>query len=338
MPDYDAIVIGAGHNGLTAAAVMARGGMRVLCVEKNHFIGGMASTNELVRGYQFELAGSIQFPIPTEIFDDLDFASCPIYEPEVQSAAIGPDGQAPLLLYSDPERLVDHLNQAAGLEAVLGMAEVAAWAEAPARAIGRFDVRVPPKSLDEMWACASNEKERQAIRTAMFGSVMDVIDQYLPDRELHAQVRSMLAFLSVNSTYRGPYSPGSALCLAFALASPTGATMAKVRGGIGTLSDHLLRQFEQHGGELRRHVKVSEIVVADGRVRGVDLGSGEIVDARRSWCPIWIRRPPSPSSSLRVRCPTPSPDGSTPSTTGPSTSRCTSPSGDSRSTWAPMRC
>ncbi len=279
MPDYDAIVIGAGHNGLTAAAVMARGGMRVLCVEKNHFIGGMASTNELVRGYQFELAGSIQFPIPTEIFDDLDFASCPIYEPEVQSAAIGPDGQAPLLLYSDPERLVDHLNQAAGLEAVLGMAEVAAWAEAPARAIGRFDVRVPPKSLDEMWACASNEKERQAIRTAMFGSVMDVIDQYLPDRELHAQVRSMLAFLSVNSTYRGPYSPGSALCLAFALASPTGATMAKVRGGIGTLSDHLLRQFEQHGGELRRHVKVSEIVVADGRVRGVDLGSGEIVSA-----------------------------------------------------------
>ena len=90
MPDYDAIVIGAGHNGLTAAAVMARGGMRVLCLEKNHFIGGMASTTELVRGYRFELAGSIQFPIPTEIFDDLGFASCPIYEPEVQSASHRP--------------------------------------------------------------------------------------------------------------------------------------------------------------------------------------------------------------------------------------------------------
>ena len=55
------------------------------------------------------------------------------------------------------------------------MAEVAAWAEAPARAIGRFDVRTPPKSLDEMWACAANESEREAIRTAMFGSVMDVV-------------------------------------------------------------------------------------------------------------------------------------------------------------------
>jgi phytoene dehydrogenase-like protein len=279
MPDYDAIVIGAGHNGLTAATVMARGGMRVLCLEKNHFVGGMASTNELVRGYRFELAGSIQFPIPTQIFDDLGFDACPIYEPEVQSAALGPSDQAPLLLYSDPERLVGHLSDALGFEAVMGMAEVAGWAEAPARAIGRFDVRTPPKSLDEMWACAANEQEREAIRTAMFGSVMDVVDRYLPDGEKHAQVRSMLAFLSVNSTFRGPYSPGSALCLAFALASPTGATMAKVRGGIGALSAHLVGLFEHHGGELRRHTKVSEIVVADGKVRGVALGDGEVATA-----------------------------------------------------------
>ena len=185
MSDYDAIVIGAGHNGLTAATVMARGGMRVLCLEKNHFIGGMATTTELARGYRFELAGSIQFPIPTEIFDDLGFAACPIYEPEVQSASIGASGEPPLLLYSDPTRLLDHLSDALGLEAVLGMAEVAAWAEAPARAIGRLDVRKPPKSLDEMWACASNEKERQAIRTAMFGSVMDVVDT-LPPRSPQA--------------------------------------------------------------------------------------------------------------------------------------------------------
>ena len=181
MPDYDAIVIGAGHNGLTAATVMARGGLRVLCVEKNHFIGGMASTTELIRGYRFELAGSIQFPVPNQIFEDLELGACPIYEPEVQSASISEDGQPPILLYSDPERLLEHLGETIGMEAVLGMAEVAAWAEAPARAIGRFDVRTPPKSLDEMWACAANESEREAIRTAMFGSVMDVVDRFLPD-------------------------------------------------------------------------------------------------------------------------------------------------------------
>ncbi len=113
----------------------------------------------------------------------------------------------------------------------------------------------------------------------MSGSVMDVVDRYLPDRERRAQVRSMLAFLSVNSTFRGPYSAGSALCPAFALASPTGATMAKVRGGIRTLSAHLLVLFEQHGGELRRHEKVSSIVVSDRRVRGVALGDGTVVTA-----------------------------------------------------------
>jgi phytoene dehydrogenase-like protein len=256
MSDYDVIVIGAGHNGLTSAAVMARGGLRVLCLEKNHFIGGMSSNTELVRGYHFELAGSIQFPLPNELYEDLGFDSCPIYEPEIQSASVGASGEPPILLYSDPDRLLAHLGDAIGLEAVMGMAEVAGWAEAPARALGRFEIRKPPKSLDEMWACASNESDWQAIRTAMFGSVMDVVDRFLPDRVKHAQVRSMLSFLAVNSTYLGPYSPGSALCLAFALASPGNATMSKVRGGIGAMSDHLLRLFEQSGGELRRHGNV----------------------------------------------------------------------------------
>jgi phytoene dehydrogenase-like protein len=279
MSDYDAVVIGAGHNGLTAAAIMARGGMRVLCVEKNHFIGGMSSTTELARGYRFELAGSIQFPLPNEIFEDLGFGSCPIYEPEVQSASIGALGQPPLLLYSDMDRLLEHLGATLGLEAVTGMAEIVAWAEAPARAIGRFDVRKPPKSLDEMWACASNERERDAIRTAMFGSVMDVVGRFLPDRDRHQQLRSMLSFLAVNSTYLGPFTPGSALCLAFALASPGEATMSKVRGGIGAMSEHLRALYESHGGALLRHVRATRIVATRGHVEGIDLSDGSEVQA-----------------------------------------------------------
>jgi phytoene dehydrogenase-like protein len=239
----------------------------------------MASTTELVRGYRFELAGSIQFPIPNEIFDDLDLASCPIYEPEVQSASVGEQGEPPVFLYSDPERLIEHLGETLGLDAVVGMAGVAAWAEAPARAIGRFDVRKPPKSLDDMWRCASNEEEYEAIRIAMFGSVMDVVDRFLPDRRRHGPIRNMLSFLAVNSTYRGPYTPGSAMCLAFALASPGDTTMSKVRGGIGTISEHVRGLFEAHGGELRRHSKVSSIEVHGGAVTGVALSDGEVVDA-----------------------------------------------------------
>jgi phytoene dehydrogenase-like protein len=277
--DFDVIVVGAGHNGLTAAAIMARGGLKVLCVEKNHFIGGMASTTELIRGYRFELAGSIQFPLPNEIYDDLGFDACPIYEPEVMSASVTKPGHPPLLMYSDTERLLAHLGESLGIEALMGMAEVVAWADAPARAIGRFDVRRQPRSLDEMWSCASNETERDAIRMAIFGSVMDVLDRYLPDREKHAPVRSMLAFLAVNSTYKGPATPGSALCLAFALASPGDATMSKVEGGLGTMSEHVLNLFESQGGILRRHTKVSRILASEGRVRGVKLADGEEISA-----------------------------------------------------------
>ncbi len=280
MPDYDAIVIGAGHNGLTAAAVMARGGMRVLCLEKNQFTGGMASTTELIRGYRFELAGSVQFPVPNEIYADLGFAECPIFEPDVRSASIGEGDQAPMIFHTDPDLLVGHLSEHLGLDAVLGLAEIMNWAQAPARALGRFEVRKPPKSLDEMFACAANEAEREAIRTAMFGTVMDVIDAYLPDPVRHAQMRGLLAFLSVNSTFRGPYTPGSALCMAFALASPgEDAAMSKVRGGIGAMSDHVRDLFEANGGELRKHTRVTRILVADGRVGGVELADGETITA-----------------------------------------------------------
>ena len=66
----------------------------------------------------------------------------------------------------------------------------------------------------------------------------------------------MLSFLAVNSTFRGPYTPGSALCLAFALASPGEATMAKVEAASARCPTTSLGLFEKHGGELRRHVKV----------------------------------------------------------------------------------
>jgi phytoene dehydrogenase-like protein len=278
--DYDAIVIGAGHNGLTAAAVMARGGLRVLCLEKNQFTGGMASTVELMRGYRFELAGSVQFPVPNEIYDDLGFEACPMFEPPVQSASISDAGKPPMIFYSDPDALLAHLGETLGFDAMVGLGEIVAWAEAPARALGRFEVRRPPRTLDEMLGEARNEAERENIRLALFGSVMDVVDRHLPDPVAHAQMRGLLAFLSINSTFRGPYEAGSATCLAFALATPgEDAAMSKVRGGIGAMSDHVGALFEENGGELRKHARVARILVSDGAVGGVELDDGTTVTA-----------------------------------------------------------
>jgi phytoene dehydrogenase-like protein len=110
---------------------------------------------------------------------------------------------------------------------------------------------------------------------------MDVIDRYLPDKEKHAVMRGMLAFLAVNSTYRGPYTPGSATCLAFALAVPDNSTamMTKLKGGIGALTEHLRELFVSHGGEIRFRAKVEQILVDHAAVTGVRLRDGSTISA-----------------------------------------------------------
>jgi len=281
MSDYDAIVVGAGHNGLTAAALLQREGLKTVCLEANTYTGGMAATVELIDGFRYEIAGSVQFPTSSVIAKDLGLDTLATLEPEVMSVNIGEGGEEPMIFYRDPMKLMAHLGERHGAEAVMGMAGLIEWSQGPARALGRFDVRQPPKTLDEMFACASNEAERKAIHEMLFGSAMDVIDRYLPDKDKHAVIRGMMAFLAVNSTYRGPYTPGSATCLAFALAVPddTTAMMTKLDGGIGALTQHLHELFLANGGDIRLRTKVDKILVENDRVTGVRLRDGSEITA-----------------------------------------------------------
>ena len=285
MSDYDAIVVGGGHNGLTAAAILQRAGLKTVILEANTYVGGMAATVELIDGFRYEIAGSVQFPTPHDIVKDLGLDTLPTIDADVMSVNIGEAGEEAMVFYRDPMQLMTHLADKHGMGAVTGMAELIAWSQGPAKALGRFDVRQRPKTIDEMYACAANEDERRAIHETLFGSAMDVIDRYLPDKQKHSVMRGMLAFLAVNSTYRGPYTPGSATCLAFALAVPEagGQMMTKLEGGIGALTEHLREMFESRGGEIRYRTKVEQILVEDGsgnhRVKGVRCRDGETITA-----------------------------------------------------------
>ena len=127
-----------------------------------------------------------------------------------------------------------------------------------------------------MYACATNEFERSTITDLLFGSVTDVLDRYLPDKEKHGALRGMLSLLACNTTYRGPATPGTAAALAYGFAVPdeNALLVKKLRGGIGALTSHLCDVFTSAGGELRLRSKVEEIHVADGRVSGVRLEDG----------------------------------------------------------------
>jgi phytoene dehydrogenase-like protein len=281
MADYDAIVIGAGHNGLAAAVLLQRAGLRTLCLDMKLYAGGMASTVELFDGYQFEIAGSVQFPTSSTVSRQLGLDTLPTIDVDVMSVALRGVGDDPLVQYTNPMKLVAHLGDVHGADAVTGMAGLMAWSQAPTRALGRFEAGTPPKTLDEMYACATNEFERSAIDDMLFGSVTDILDRYFPDREKHGALRGSFTMLAVNTIYRGPATPGSAAALAFGLGVPDADTvlMKKLRGGIGALTSHLCELFESHGGEIRLRTKVSDILVADGEVGGVRTESGDTLSA-----------------------------------------------------------
>jgi phytoene dehydrogenase-like protein len=281
MTDFDAIVVGAGHNGLTSATLLQRAGMRTLCLDAKLYAGGMASTVELFDGYHFEIAGSVQVPTAAVVSRELGLDALATVDLEVMSVSMRGVGDEPFVYYTDPMKLMTHVSEIHGAEAVAGMAGLMAWCMAPTRALGRFDAGLPPKSIDEMYACATSEFERASITDVLFGSVTDVLDRFLPDKQKYGALRGMLALLAVNTTYRGPATPGTAAALAYGFAVPdeNALLVKKLRGGIGALTTHLCDEFAAAGGELRLRSTVEEIRTADGRVTGVRLADGTSITA-----------------------------------------------------------
>src|SRR5262249_34538633 len=186
-PDYDVIVVGAGHNGLAATALLAGRGFRVLCLEKNAYVGGMAGTREILKGCRNDVGASLLFPLGKGLAEELElerYGVAYIHLPVMASDVPAQDAP-PVGVYANPPRMAAYVLRHFGPRAMLGFARLMAFCKYPASLMDRFTPRSVPPTLDELLANAPDAKKRDQIRLAFTGSAMDLVDRFLPDKKKH---------------------------------------------------------------------------------------------------------------------------------------------------------
>jgi len=275
---FDVIIVGAGHNGLATALVLARNGRRVLVLEKNNFVGGMGGTREILQGCRNEVGASCLFPLSSEIKRYFDFEAHGVELIPLPVMAVnltGADGR-PFVIYKNPLRLSFNLLRSFGFSGMLGFIRLLKFCQYPARVLDRFTARKAPRKLEDLIAEAETPQQREHLELAFKGSAMDILDRFFPDPVKHRELRASMAFAAVQATYKGPYTPGSGLCLIYTMAQEgSEGLMQRVKGGLGKLSECLAAQIEALGGEVRLKQHVVRILVDGNRAVGVELKHGE---------------------------------------------------------------
>ena len=281
MADYDAIVVGAGHNGLTAATVLARAGLRVLCLEKTGWVGGMAATQELFKGFRHNVGAWALLVLHEEMRKtlELDKYGFDVITPQTSYCVFGSPEDTPFLAHNDPTRAIEHLMNDHGPDALQGLMGLFQYLQAFGDLMNAYRFRAPD-SIESLIAAAPDEPTREILLTCFNGSAIEVIRKFFPDPVKHRCITASLSAMSIDGTHMGPYSPGSACSMAYHYTASGGANLFMMaKGGIGTLSEALLRSLEHHGGDVQYRADVQRLLVEDGRVTGVQLRNGETISA-----------------------------------------------------------
>ena len=157
MSDYDAIIIGAGHNGLVAANVLAKSGAKVLVLERAHFLGGMAATRELFDGYKHSVGAWAVLIWRQEMTERLELTKWgfELMNQWTSTCTFGAPEDTPFVMYNDLERMGRHLLEDHGPDVAAGLGGLFAH-------IGRFapyfvdSAFGPPLDIIEVIATAAH--------------------------------------------------------------------------------------------------------------------------------------------------------------------------------------
>jgi phytoene dehydrogenase-like protein len=286
---YDAIVIGGGHNGLVAAAYLARAGKRVVVLERRHVLGGAAVSEEIVPGYRFSVFSYVVSLLRPEIIRELEL---PKHGLEILplDGTITPLDDDSLWRVNDHGRTVRELrrwslNDAEAYEEYGPlMAEMARFIK-PILSIvppdpGKVSVRdwLPLTPLAKTFKDLPKRLQTTFIQL-MTMSAADFLDQWFETDPLKATMSAS----GIIGTFQGPRSPGTAyVLLHHYMGEIDGAFRAwgVPRGGTGSISEAIGNAALAAGAEIRTEAPVGRIDVRAGRATGVTLDSGEQIEAR----------------------------------------------------------
>jgi phytoene dehydrogenase-like protein len=292
---YDAVVIGGGHNGLTTAFYLARGGLKVLVLERREIFGGCCVTEEIdpvaAPGCRVSTASYMASMLRPEIIHDLQLDRHGLRmvaaEPTVQ--AVTPD-RTVLAWWSDRARMREFLQKFAPADCERFLALDGRLAGL-ARHLEPLFMQAPP-DLNQGGLAGLRELLRYALKFRHMrgreiadlvafatGSLGEFLDRALDSPHL----KSLVLSNSLYGKHGGPYDPGTLFGLLFHLLG--GGQDAKqgfvghVMGGMGAITTAMAAACRSVGVELRAGAAVRQIVVRAGRAAAVQLDDGKEIDA-----------------------------------------------------------
>jgi len=289
---YDAIIIGAGHNGLTAAAYLGGAGLSTLVLERREIVGGCCVTEEIAPACRASTTSYIASMLRPEVIRDLELDSHGLRmvpcDPALQVPF--PDGQV-IPWWADRDRTVEELRKISTKDSAT-FVRVDDQLKKLARYLQPFFLEPPPEiemdGIQSWWNLLrvgkrfrgiSNNEIAQLI-SFLTGSLGDFLDRNYESEK----IKTLFLANNVYGKHGGPYDPGTALGLLFHLLSggehELQSFYGHVIGGMGAITQALCAAASKRGVEIRSFAPVVRIDVRNGRVRGVVLEDGTEITAR----------------------------------------------------------